>query len=64
MKKSFKDFLYEKVSEQAAKENMGDDEKYKDVDCSLGDKLSEDEKKYCDRKRLLKMLSDFRIRNN
>ena len=62
-KKSFKDFLFEKVSKQAVEDNMSDDEKYKKVDCSSDD-LSEDEKKYCDRKRLLKTLSDFRIRNN
>jgi hypothetical protein len=64
MKKSFKEFLYETVSKQTAEENMGEDEKYKDVDCSLGDELSKDEKQYCDRKRLLKMLNDFRLRNN
>jgi hypothetical protein len=63
MKKSFKEFLLEKTSEKM-KDDESDSEKYKDTDCSCTDELSRDEKEYCDRKRLLKMLSDFRLRNN
>ena len=56
MKKTFNQFLTEKVEDY--------EDKFKDTDCKCMDKLSKDEKAYCNNKRLFKLLSDFRARNN
>lgn len=56
MKKTFDQFLTEKVEDY--------EDKFKDTDCKHYDKLSKEEKEYCNNKRMLAYMKSFAIANN